>query len=388
MHLNNVGSLWLRRYAVFVAFCTFGLLIAGGLVTSNDAALSVPDWPLSWGHLVPTLQGGIRYEFAHRAAAMLVALLTVALAIKVGPAPASVVQQAPASVVQQAPAAVVGQASAAVVGQASACQSERSSDSAPSALSAPSARPPGDRQIPRLPASFFSRSLSSASPRLRVKQTPSPTGSGFDGDTLRSSIASSPASKLAWAAVAVVLAQSALGGVTVRFLAPAWATIAHASLGQLFFALIVAICVGLYTGVAGAHGPSLICAAALFAQTILGAGVRYGVVAPVAHIVGAVLATILVMWAGLSILMRNMDSPKLRRPAMLLLSITFSQVFLGIGALMARVAYAANPQPMPLVVLFTVAHVAVGALALGAAIALAMLARPDAFPLHGGIFTA
>jgi len=131
MHLNNVGSLWLRRYAVFVAFCTFGLLIAGGLVTSNDAALSVPDWPLSWGHLVPTLQGGIRYEFAHRAAAMLVALLTVALAIKVGPAPASVVQQAPASVVQQAPAAVVGQASAAVVGQASACQSERSSDSAP-----------------------------------------------------------------------------------------------------------------------------------------------------------------------------------------------------------------------------------------------------------------
>src|SRR6476620_3580361 len=81
MHLNNVGPLWLRRYAVFVACCTFGLVIAGGLVTSNDAALSVPDWPLSWGKLVPTLEGGIRYEFAHRAAAMLVGLLSVGLAV-------------------------------------------------------------------------------------------------------------------------------------------------------------------------------------------------------------------------------------------------------------------------------------------------------------------
>ena len=81
MHLNNVGSLWLRRYAVFVACCTFGLVIAGALVASNDAALSVPDWPLSWGRLVPTWEGGIRYEFAHRVAAMLVGLLTVGLAL-------------------------------------------------------------------------------------------------------------------------------------------------------------------------------------------------------------------------------------------------------------------------------------------------------------------
>ena len=50
------------------------LVIAGGLVTSNDAALSVPDWPLSWGRLVPRLEGGIRYEFAHRALAVLVAV--------------------------------------------------------------------------------------------------------------------------------------------------------------------------------------------------------------------------------------------------------------------------------------------------------------------------
>jgi cytochrome c oxidase assembly protein subunit 15 len=314
MHLSNVGSLWLRRYAVLVAFCTFGLVIAGGLVTSNDAALSVPDWPLSWGHLVPTLEGGIRYEFAHRVTAMLVGLLTVGLAV--------------------------------AMHRQESLPNGRGSDSRGS-----------DR---------------SGSDRRPKKQ---PGGACM-------------ATKLAWAAVAVVVAQAALGGIAVRFLTPAWATIAHASLGQLFFAMMVAICVGLFAGFDGAHGPSLICAAALFAQSILGAGVRYGVVAPVTHIVGAVPATILVMWASLSLLMRHMEDARVRRPAMVLLSIAFSQVFLGIGALMARVAYADAPQPMPMMVWFTVAHVAVGSLALGAAIALAMLARPDGFRVHGGMVTA
>jgi heme A synthase len=189
--------------------------------------------------------------------------------------------------------------------------------------------------------------------------------------------------------VAVVLAQAALGGIAVRFIIPAWATIAHASLGQLFFAIMVAICVRLYAPVDGTWAaPTLLCTVALFAQTILGAGVRYGVVAAVVHIVGAIGATVLVMWAALSILMQQMDNPKLRRAAMLLLSITFSQVFLGIAAMTARIVYAGAPQPMPMMVLFTVAHVAVGSLALGAAVALAMLVRLDVFLPNGGQVTA
>jgi cytochrome c oxidase assembly protein subunit 15 len=326
MHLNSVGLHWLRRYAVFVACCTFALVIAGGLVTSNDAALSVPDWPLSWGHLVPTLEGGIRYEFAHRVAAMLVGLLTVGLAVWMQKASPSTTQAEPPAPPTDS---LLPRNSLlpAEVGQASACQSERSSD-------------------------FL-------------------------------------ATRLAWAAVAVVLAQAALGGIAVRFVIPAWATIAHAALGQLFFAITVAICVRLYAPVDGPWAaPTLLCTVALFAQTILGAGVRYGAVAGVVHITGAVLATAVVMWTALSILMRQMDNPKLRRAAMLLLSITFSQVFLGIAAMMARIVYADAPQPMPAMVLFTVAHVAVGSLALGAAVALAMLARPDAFQVHGGMVTA
>src|ERR1035441_1593643 len=81
MHLTTVGPLWLRRYALAVGACTLLLLIAGGLVTSNDAALSVPDWPTSWGTLLPPLEGGIRYEFAHRTLAVIVSLLTLGLAL-------------------------------------------------------------------------------------------------------------------------------------------------------------------------------------------------------------------------------------------------------------------------------------------------------------------
>ena len=57
------------------------LLMAGALVTSNDAADSVPDWPLAYGKIIPPLVGGIRYEFAHRVAAASVAILTLILAV-------------------------------------------------------------------------------------------------------------------------------------------------------------------------------------------------------------------------------------------------------------------------------------------------------------------
>ena len=71
----------LHRYAVFTACCTFGLLIAGALVTSNDAGLSIPDWPLAYGSLTPPMVGGIRYEFTHRVIAACVSLLTAGLAV-------------------------------------------------------------------------------------------------------------------------------------------------------------------------------------------------------------------------------------------------------------------------------------------------------------------
>lgn len=70
-----------HRFAVFTAGCTFLLLIAGALVTSNDAGLSVPDWPLSYGSLLPPMVGGIFYEHGHRMIATLVGILSIVLAV-------------------------------------------------------------------------------------------------------------------------------------------------------------------------------------------------------------------------------------------------------------------------------------------------------------------
>ena len=68
---------------MFVAGATFFLLIAGALVTSNDAGLSVPDWPTSFGSIykMPPMVGGIRYEHSHRLIAWSVGVLTIALAV-------------------------------------------------------------------------------------------------------------------------------------------------------------------------------------------------------------------------------------------------------------------------------------------------------------------
>lgn len=79
--LRAAPSKWLHRYAVFVAACAATLVFAGGLVTSTGAALSVPDWPLSYGMLFPPMVGNVRFEHGHRMIAATVGLLTVVLAI-------------------------------------------------------------------------------------------------------------------------------------------------------------------------------------------------------------------------------------------------------------------------------------------------------------------
>jgi cytochrome c oxidase assembly protein subunit 15 len=70
-----------HRFAIFTACATFVLIVAGALVTSNDAGLSIPDWPTSFGSFsVPPLRGGIRYEWSHRAIAGSIVLLTISIA--------------------------------------------------------------------------------------------------------------------------------------------------------------------------------------------------------------------------------------------------------------------------------------------------------------------
>jgi heme a synthase len=71
----------LHSFAVITACATFVLLLFGALVTSNDAGLSVPDWPLSYGSVNPPMVGGIVYEHSHRVVATLIGVLTIVLAV-------------------------------------------------------------------------------------------------------------------------------------------------------------------------------------------------------------------------------------------------------------------------------------------------------------------
>jgi heme a synthase len=76
----------LHAFAVAVALATACLIVAGGLVTSTESGLSVPDWPTTYGQNPFTFPvskwvGGIRFEHTHRLIASTVGLLTLLLAV-------------------------------------------------------------------------------------------------------------------------------------------------------------------------------------------------------------------------------------------------------------------------------------------------------------------
>jgi cytochrome c oxidase assembly protein subunit 15 len=70
-----VRDAFLRSGTQAVAACVFLLLIAGALVTSTQSGLAVPDWPLSYGKVMPPMVGGILYEHGHRLVAAAVSTL-------------------------------------------------------------------------------------------------------------------------------------------------------------------------------------------------------------------------------------------------------------------------------------------------------------------------
>ena len=78
--------IWLHRYARLLVAATLLLVAAGGMVTSTNSGLSVPDWPTSYGYSMfsfplSKMVGGIFYEHGHRLIASGVGLLTIGLVI-------------------------------------------------------------------------------------------------------------------------------------------------------------------------------------------------------------------------------------------------------------------------------------------------------------------
>jgi cytochrome c oxidase assembly protein subunit 15 len=273
----------LHRYTLLVAAATLFLVVAGASVTSNEAGLSVPDWPLSYGQVMPKMEGGIFYEHGHRMVASTVGFLTIILAIW----------------------------------------------------------------------------LWRADTRAWMR-------------------------RLGFAALGAVIGQGILGGMTVIFLLPKPVSISHACIAQLFFSTTVAI--ALFTSPQWSRGPQLVESAgwptrpgtvvwvplAVLGQLALGAAFRHKALDLVPHAIGAAVVTGLVVYAAIVIVLRYPHHGPLRSTATALLIITLAQVFLGVGAFMSRVATAGAPQPLPVMVWFTVAHVALGAITMAASVMLAI----------------
>lgn len=78
--------IWLHRYARLLVAATLLLVAAGGMVTSTNSGLSVPDWPTSYGYSMYSfplskMVGGIFYEHGHRLIASTVGFLTIGLVL-------------------------------------------------------------------------------------------------------------------------------------------------------------------------------------------------------------------------------------------------------------------------------------------------------------------
>jgi heme a synthase len=77
----------LYRFACFTAGAILLLICSGGLVTSTNSGLAVPDWPNSYGYNMFAFpwsrwsSGGVFHEHSHRLIASGVGLLTIALAV-------------------------------------------------------------------------------------------------------------------------------------------------------------------------------------------------------------------------------------------------------------------------------------------------------------------
>lgn len=294
-------GLGLHRFATFLAGSTFALLIAGGLVTSNEAGLAVPDWPLSYGSLFPPMVGNILYEHGHRLIASFVGFLTIILAVW----------------------------------------------------------------------------LWLREPRHWVR-------------------------RLGVLALAAVIAQGVLGGLTVLLLLPPLVSVAHATLAQLFFCLTVSLAVftspGWKTATPArpdASMPSLpdlalVTLFVIFVQLILGAAYRHSVIGIAPHLVGAAAVTFLVVRTVRRAREHAVGLAAVRSTANGLAGLLALQVGLGVAAWWSRLATADASQPLPLVVTLTVAHLATGALLLAAALVLALqahrlLATPGKAAEHGDV---
>jgi cytochrome c oxidase assembly protein subunit 15 len=83
---SAISTRWLNRFAWLTCVAALLLICSGGMVTSKNVGLAVPDWPTTFGYnmfLFPVSKwvGGILFEHTHRLMGSLVGFLTIILAV-------------------------------------------------------------------------------------------------------------------------------------------------------------------------------------------------------------------------------------------------------------------------------------------------------------------
>jgi len=189
---------------------------------------------------------------------------------------------------------------------------------------------------------------------------------------------------LSLGAFLLVLFQGSLGGLAVLCGLPQSVSILHASAAQLFFALSAALAAvtapswqGESLGLEDMGFPPLrVFASAVplvvLAQAALGAAYRHGALGLMPHVLGALVVAGLVLLVATIVLTQYSECRALAKPAKRLLIIALHQVVLGVLAYVARIITDEAVRSSPLVVFATVAHVALGALTIGASVILAV----------------
>jgi cytochrome c oxidase assembly protein subunit 15 len=194
---------------------------------------------------------------------------------------------------------------------------------------------------------------------------------------------------LGWIALAAVVGQGILGGLTVLFYLPWAISTAHATLAQTIFCTVVAM--ALFTSKAwlqesdpimehglapGTVTLTTVTAACVWIQLILGAAFRHSGIKLLPHLLGACVVAAMICWTVMRVLTHYSKIPQLRRPAQLLLSLLMLQLGLGFVAYVTRVQLGRDAvQPMESMVLSTVSHVVGGALVLATSVILAIQTR-------------
>lgn len=300
----------LHLFALLVAAATAVLIFAGGLVTSTESGLSVPDWPTTYGWFMFTfpldkMVGGIFYEHSHRLIASGVGMLITGLAVW----------------------------------------------------------------------------LWRSEPRRWVR-------------------------RLGYVALAAVITQGILGGITVLWFLPDAVSISHAGLAQLVFCLTISIALftspGWHSAYAraraplGADRPLQTVAAAttglIYLQIIVGATMRhtgaglaipdfpfaFGQIVPpawsasiavhYAHRVGALMVALMAFATAGHVLYHHFGRTELKRPALLLLVLVAVQITLGALTVLSGKHYVINSL-----------HVVTGAGVLATSLVLALRAWRPAF---------